>query len=403
MISTEETAATPEVIELVRRIDAIRPVLLEHGAQGEQDRTIPDAAFNALVDTGAFRLSVPTRFGGYAGNTRDSLAVARAIGRGDGGAAWVFGILNSGAWVAALLPLQAQEELWGHSPDTLISIVLAPSSTATKVDGGYRLSGTWHYGTGSRHSQWSLLGMPIVDEQGNVIDGGLALIPSSDLTIQETWYVAGMKSTGSNAQVADGVFVPDHRILPLTNAVEGTYPGSGINPETSYKAVFVPALFLQLVGPHLGMGRAVLDKVLDSATTKAIAYTTYERQADAVSFQLAMARAALLLETAEHFSYSIADELFDGAERGDYYPYPRRIRMRAEVGYAVECVSQAIDILISAHGSAAFADSSIIQRFWRDQATAARHGHTLPASGYEAFGKVLLGMEKEAAGVLPVV
>ncbi len=403
MISTEETAATPEVIELVRRIDAIRPVLLEHGAQGEQDRTIPDAAFNALVDTGAFRLSVPTRFGGYAGNSRDSLAVARAIGRGDGGAAWVFGILNSGAWVGALLSLQAQEELWGHSPDTLISIVLAPSSTATKVDGGYRLSGTWHYGTGSRHSQWSLLGMPIVDEQGNVIDGGLALIPSSDLTIQETWYVAGMKSTGSNAQVADDVFVPDHRILPLTNAVEGTYPGSGINPETSYKAVFVPALFLQLVGPHLGMGRAVLDKVLDSATTKAIAYTTYERQADAVSFQLAMARAALLLETAEHFSYSIADELFDGAERGDYYPYPRRIRMRAEVGYAVECVSQAIDILISAHGSAAFADSSIIQRFWRDQATAARHGHTLPASGYEAFGKVLLGMEKEAAGVLPVV
>ena len=400
---TEEAAYTPEIAEVVKRIDAIRPVLLEHGAQGEQDRTIPAEAFKALEDTGAFRLSVPTRFGGYAGNSRDSLAVARAIGRGDGGASWVYGILNSGAWVAALLPLQAQEELWADSPDTLISIILAPSSTATKVDGGYRLSGKWHYGTGSRHSQWSLLGMPLVDEHGNVVDNGLALIPNSDLTIEETWYVAGMKSTGSNAQVAEDIFVPEHRILPLTAAVEGTYPGSGINPETSYKPVFVPALFLQLVGPHLGMGRAVLDKVLDSASKKAIAYTTYERQADAVSFQLAMARATLLLETAEGFAYRIADELYAGAERGDYYGYPERIRMRAEVGFAVECVTQAIDVLVSAHGSAAFADSSLIQRFWRDQATAARHGHTLPASGYEAFGKVLLGLEKEAQGVLPVV
>jgi len=402
-VMIEEKPHNPDVAGLVERIDEIRPVLLEHGAKGELERTIPAESFQALVDTGAFRLSVPTRFGGYAGNSRDSVAVARAIGRGDGGAAWVFGILNSGAWVAALLPLKAQEELWSESPDTLINIVLAASSTATKVDGGYRVSGKWYYGTGSRHSEWALLGIPLVDDDGNVVDNGLALIPASDLKVEETWYVAGMKSTGSNTQVADDVFVPEHRILPLTNAVEGRYPGQGVNPETSYKPVFVPALFLQLVGPHLGMGRAVLDKVLSSAGTKAIAYTTYERQADAVSFQLAVAKAALLLETAEVFAYRIADDLFDGAERGDYYPYARRIQMRAEAGYAVECVTQAIDALVSAHGSAAFAESSVIQRFWRDQATAARHGHSLPASGYEAFGKVLLGLEERAREMLPVV
>ncbi len=399
----EAAPHSPDVAALVERIDAIRPLLLENGAKGEEQRTIPAESFDALVATGAFRLSVPTRFGGYAGNSRDSVAVARAIGRGDGGAAWVFGILNSGAWVAALLPLQAQEELWSSSPDTLISIVLAASSTAEKVEGGYRVSGKWNYGTGSRHSQWSLLGFPIVDDQGTVVDQGLALIPNSDLTVEETWYVAGMKSTGSNTQVAENVFVPEHRVLPLTESVEGRYPGSGINPESSYKPVFVPALFLQLVGPHLGMGRTVLEKVISSSTKKAIAYTTYERQADAVSFQLAVTRASLLLETAEVFTYRIADQLFAGAESGEYYPYSERIRMRAEVGYAVECVSQAIDVLVSAHGSAAFADSSIIQRFWRDQATAARHGHTLPASGYEAFGKVLVGLEEQARGVLPVV
>ncbi|MGY1814781.1 acyl-CoA dehydrogenase family protein [Blastococcus sp. SYSU D00820] len=400
---TEEKSHNPEVAALVERVDAIRPLLLQNGVRGEQERTIPAESYQALVEAGVFRLSVPTRFGGYAGNSRDSVAVARAIGRGDGGAAWVFGILNSGSWVSALLPLQAQEELWSETPDTPISIVLAASSTAVKVDGGFRITGKWAYGTGSNHAEWSLLGFPIVDDQGTVVDQGLALIPTSDLKTEDTWYVAGMKSTGSNTQVADDVFVPEHRVLPLTAAVEGTYPASGLHPEISYKPVFVPALFLQLVGPHLGMGRAVLDKVISSADKKAIAYTTYERQSDAVSFQLAVAKATLLLETAEVFAYRIADDLYASAERGEYYPYPRRIQMRAEAGYAVECVTQAIDALVSAHGSAAFAEASLIQRFWRDQATAARHGHSLPASGYEAFGKVLLDRVDEARGMLPVV
>lgn len=66
-------------------------------------------------------------------------------------------------------------------------------------------------------------------------------------------YVAGMRSTGSDTLVASEVFVPDHRIFPLTAAIEGKYPGSGVNPEASYRPAFVPALALQLVGPHLGM------------------------------------------------------------------------------------------------------------------------------------------------------
>ena len=59
--------------------------------------------------------------------------------------------------------------------------------------------------------------------------------------------------------------------------------------------------------------------------------------------------------------------------------------------------------LMTAHGSGGFADSALLQRMWRDQATAARHGHTLGASGYESYGKVIFGREDEARFVLPVV
>jgi alkylation response protein AidB-like acyl-CoA dehydrogenase len=400
---TDDGTLPPEITALVSRVRGTIPTLLANGAEGELTRRIPDASIAALAGSGAFRTSVPTRFGGFAGNSRAAIAVAREIGRGDGGAAWVFGIYDSGAWVTAMLPLRAQEEVWAENPDTLISIVLATTSKAVKVDGGYRVTGKWNYGTGSAHATWSLLGVPLEDTQGNVIDGGLALIPSSDLTVEETWHVAGMKSTGSDTQIADDVFVPDYRILPLSPALEGEYPGTGVNPELSYRTPFVPSLVLKLVGPHLGMGRAVLDLVIAKASTKGIAYTSFDRQADSVAFQLAIARAALLLETAELFLRNLADELYSEAEAGVYRSYADRIRVRAGVGWAVEAVTQEIDTLLSAHGSGAFADVNEIQRFWRDQATAARHAHSLPSTGYEVYGKVLLGLVDEARAILPAV
>lgn len=393
----------PEIQSIVEQIDGLRPMLIAKGREGDQARRVPEEVFNALAATGAFSISAPTKFGGLAANTREAHAVARAIGRGDGGAAWVTGILDSGAWVLSLMDSRAQEDVWGGEEglNNFISIVLATSSEAEPVEGGYRVTGRWGYGTGSLHAQWSLLGIPLKDENGEVVDAGLALIPTSDLSSEDNWYVAGMKSSGSVMQIAEDVFVPEHRILPLTAAVEGGYLGH--NPEQTYQTIFVPSLFMKLIGPHLGMGRAALDFVIAKAETKAIAYTGYDKQADAVSFQLAVAKAAMQLNAAELVAQQVADEIYEGTARGYYAPYGERIEMRAKAGWIVETITNTIDQLLTAHGSAGFAETSLLQRMWRDQATAARHGHTLAASGYEAFGKVTFNRQDEARHVLPIV
>jgi alkylation response protein AidB-like acyl-CoA dehydrogenase len=396
-------AIRPEVEAIVEKIDALRPQLIAAGREGDQNRRISDQVFEAVKSTGAFSISAPTKFGGLAANTREAHAVARAIGRGDGSLAWVDGILDSGAWVLSLMDERAQEDVWGEGGglDSLISIVLATSSDATPVAGGYRVTGKWGYGTGSLQATWSLLGIPLKNEAGEVVDAGLALIPTADLTYEDNWFVAGMKSTASVMQVADDVFVPTHRVFPLTAAVEGGYLGD--NPEASYTTIFVPSLFMKLVGPHLGMGRAALDFVIAKAESKAIAYTGYEKQADSAIFQSAVAKAAVQLNAAEAVAQQVADQIFDATERGYYAPYAERIEMRAKAGWVVETVTTLINDLITAHGSAGFAESSVLQRIWRDQATAARHGHTLSASGYEAYGKVIFGREDDARFVLPIV
>ena len=398
-----DTDIRPEVAAIVSRIDELRPMMTAAGSESDKARRVSPEVFDALAATGAFSISAPTKFGGLAANTREAHAVARAIARGDGSLGWIDGILDSGAWVLSLMDERAQEDVWGESGglDSLISIVLATTSDAAPVEGGYRVTGKWGYGTGSLHATWSLLGVPLKNDQGDIVDAGLALIPTSELSYDDNWFVAGMRSTASVVQVADDVFVPAHRVFPLTSAVEGGYLGK--NPEASYKTVFVPSLFMKLIGPHLGMGRAALDFVAAKAESKAIAYTGYAKQSDSALFQSAVAKAAVELSAAEALAAQVADEIYAATDRGYYAPYAERIEMRAKAGWIVETITNVINDLVTAHGSAGFAESASLQRVWRDQATAARHGHTLSASGYEAFGKLLFGHEEDARFVLPIV
>src|SRR3546814_16710003 len=90
-----------------------------------------------------------------------------------------------------------------------------------------------------------MVGIPVVDESGEVIDQGLALIPMSELGIEDTWYVAGMRGTASNTLVAEEVFVPSHRILSVPAAVGGNYATEHTD-EALYRSAFVPVLALVL-------------------------------------------------------------------------------------------------------------------------------------------------------------
>jgi len=108
----------------------------------------------------------------------------------------------------------------------------------------------------------------------------------------------------------------------------------------------------------------------------------------------------MLLDTAELFAARAAGDMDSIAEYDRPLDDVLRSRVRADIGWAVEKVSEAISALITAHGSAAFAESSPIQRFWRDQAAVARHGYVLPPVAYEAYGKALLGVEAAAGASL---
>ncbi len=221
-----DTASTPDATELVARIKELQPLLREHAAQGEQDRRVVEDVIQALRAAGVLKIATPKRYGGYETSMRTMLDVSAALGEADGGTAWVATLLNVCAWMTGTFPQRAQDDVWGEDPDALVCGVLAPTAETRKVEGGHQVSGRWYYNSGSWHATWAILGIPLTDESGEVVDQALALIPRRELEYEETWFVAGMRSTGSNCMIAKDVFVPDHRIVSVPPPSRATMPPS---------------------------------------------------------------------------------------------------------------------------------------------------------------------------------
>jgi alkylation response protein AidB-like acyl-CoA dehydrogenase len=392
--STPATAASsvPTAEELTARAEALKPLLAGNAAQGEADRRVVEESIQAMTDAGLFRIAVPKRYGGYETSMRTMLDVSAAVAEADGGTSWVLTLVNVCAWLASLFPEKAQDDVFGADPDAKVSGVLAPTAETTKAAGGYRVTGRWYYSSGAWHASWAVLGIPVTNEAGEVVDQGLALIPAAELTVEDTWFVAGMKSTGSNCLIAEDVFVPEHRVMSVPGAIEGHYPTEHTE-ETFYRSAFVPILALVLVGPQLGLGRAALHLVTEKAPRKPISYTFFDKQADSVGFQLQIADAALKIDTARLHAYRAADDIDRAAARGEYLDFLTRARVRADTGLVAEKITDAINVLLSAHGAGGFADVNPLQRIWRDANVAARHAVVLPAVGYEVYGKALLGID----------
>ncbi|WP_410676826.1 acyl-CoA dehydrogenase family protein [Amycolatopsis sp. cmx-4-68] len=391
-LTTEQPAVTTE--QLLTRIADIRPLLERNAAQGEADRRVIEESITALTEAGVFKIAQPRRYGGYGLPVRAMLDVSAAVAEADGGTAWVVALSNVCAWMAGLFSRQVQDDIWGANPDAKVSGVLAPTAETTKVDGGWRVTGRWYYNSGSWHADWAGLGVPLTDERGEVVDQGLALIPRTDLGFEETWFVAGMRSSGSNCLIADDVFVPEHRVMSVPPAIGGQYAVE--EPEEDlYRAALVPVFTLVLAGPQLGLSRKALQIVQDKAARKAISYTSYVAQADSVGFQLQLAEAAMRIDTAHLHAYRAADDIDTAAANRTYPDLTLRARTRADTGWAVENVTRAIDILLSAHGAGSFAEVNPLQRIWRDSAVAARHAIVLPAVNYEVYGKALLGRDDQ--------
>ena len=365
-MSVTETGVDAE--ELIRRATELQPLLAKNAAQTEADRRVPEENIEAIRDAGLFKLMVPRRLGGYETTIKTKMEVSAALAEACGSTAWVTGLTNVCGWLVGTLPDQAQQDVFGADPDARVAGVLAPSPDVEKVDGGYIVPGRWAWSSGSLHATWALGGVVQLGPDGVPIDIGSVIMPMSELTIEDTWFVAGMKGTGSNTVVAERVFVPDHRYASVPAGIAGHY-GTEHTEEALYHSALIPVLALILVGPLLGLGRAALKLAIEKAPKRAVSYTRLATQAESTAFQLKIAEAAMTLDDAILHATAARTTSTPGPPAGETMDYATRARVRADTGWTSSKVREAITLILDAHGASGFADSSPMQRIWRDANT----------------------------------
>jgi alkylation response protein AidB-like acyl-CoA dehydrogenase len=379
---------------IAERLDALRPVIVRNAERGAAERKIPAESIGALEEAGVFKTMVPKRHGGYEGSIRTLLEVAGAVAEMDGATGWVVGLSQVSAWTAGLFSGKAQDDVFGANPDARLCGSLNPVGIGERVPGGWRVSGRWSYVSGSLHAQWAVLGVSVPEGAPAGWERCVALVPMTELTLHDTWRMAGMRGTGSNTLTCEGVFVPDHRMMSLEDAATGRSP-TEFKDEAAYRAAFLPTLTVVLAGPLLGIGRAAVRHVRTAASEKGIVATTFARQADSAGFQIQLAEAALRIDSAHLHAFRAATDIDRNAAADVVPDYDARARIRADTAVAAGYVTSAVSTLLDAHGSGGFAESSPLHRIWQDANVGARHALLNAGVGYEVYGKALLGIAND--------
>ncbi|MCY4417436.1 MAG: acyl-CoA dehydrogenase family protein [Chloroflexi bacterium] len=368
--------------ELLARASALAPALRERAAEAEELRRLPDASFDALMATGLYRIAVPVRFGGLDVDYSLALDVAEELARACPATGWCYGLWAAHAWLIGYWPLLAQEEVFIGDPDTLAASSLnTGKSTCVPVDGGYRLSGRWEFSSGCDFSDWVMLGVPGIGERN------WALVPKADFQIVDTWFVSGLRGSGSKDIVVDDAFVPSHRVLDVTTAGDGDWTGWDLHEQTRYRAPIPALLGWDLVAPMIGIARGMTDEFIGrlSGTTGA------GRTAESEAVHIRLSHACAEVDAARALMHRDVREILDRAAAGEGYSALDRARYRRDRAYAIQLCLQSANRIFDISGAHALFDSVALQRYHRDAHAVAHRDTLLMDFGGQDFGRLALG------------
>jgi len=388
--------ASPRFDELLARAEALVPALRERAPRAEQLRRLPDETIAELHESGLFRMLQPSRVGGSELPYRALFELTSVIGQGCGSTAWVLANLAAHHWLLGMWHPEAQHEIWGQSPDSLISSALIfPRGRAKRVEGGYRLSGRWPFSSGIDPSTWNMFGAVVSDEDTGQNEPRMFLVPASDYSVIDTWQVIGLAATGSkDVEVAD-VFVPAYRTLAIERIKGGPNRGSELNPGTLYKLPAISLFGFAIAGVLLGIARGAVQNFVETTRSRHSAYTG-RSIADFSNIQVDLSEAAALVDAAEAIVLRDCDEATRITEAGVVPSIEQRARYRRDGAFAATLCTKAVDLLFAASGGGAIYERNPIQRAFRDVHAANAHYVLNWGVSGAVYGRVALGLPPDA-------
>lgn len=380
----EKDDAAARYVETLR---GLAPLIFEHRAAFDRDRRLPDVVFNALADAGLFRLWLPSALGGTELSPLDFMRVVEAASSIDGSVGWVVGNGGGMSRVGGYLPVAVARD-WFASPRTFIVSATGAVGSAEVVNGGYRVTGRWPFGSGSPHATHFMGLATIGGNQAPDQPRHCFYFDRAQVTIHDTWHVSGLRGTGSTDFEVCDAFVPSGQVHTF---IGHTPTDLGLLYRMPPLSVFA---WTVTVVP-LGIARGAIDAFVALAGAKSRLGTAGPLR-DRELVQAMVGRAETQCAAARALLVEGMTELMAATEIGGERLVAARARLRTAGAHAAETALRIVEMLAVEAGSAAIFESGPLERAIRDVQAAAKHIAMNPAS-YTVAGRLRLGLDLATA------
>jgi len=381
----------------VRAAAALRSVIRGYHDEIEREQRLPKALVERFHAAGFYNLVIPRELGGLQADPLTYVRVVELLAEGAGAAGWNLANNSICQLITLGLTDEGVHEIYAHGADAVIAgTAVIGGGRAVPVDGGYRVTGRWPFGSGCQESSWMLGSFQILDgdQPRRSPDGASVywrgLFQRSEAQIVEgSWDVSGLRATGSFDWTVQDVFLPERRTMvhagvPLDNQWK-RWPG------TSYA---LPAQ--AWVGPHhsaviTGIARAGIDALIELAGEKTPRGRT-GRLCENPQVQDAVGRADAILNAGRAYRSAMITELWNTVAAGEDTTLEQRARCRLAAVHATDSAREAMDLMYRHGGSTSFRRESRLAECWRDLHVVGQTAALAP-EWYPIGGRVLLNMD----------
>ncbi len=358
---------------IVAAADALRPALYAEQAATEARTYYSQEMHEAFREAGFYRLLMPRRYGGLEFDLPTYYRVITSIARGCPSSGWMLALGSAHVLqLATSFSERAQDELLDGGNFIASASFAFQDARAERVEGGYRISGTWHFCSGVPYATHHMPLVPVGDTDERIV----AVVPRSQFRMLDNWGdLIGLKGSGSHSVVIDDATVPEHLTITLDEwmsiGVPST-PGYRLHGNPLYGGSFMAVAPGELNSVQVGAAQGAIDEYerLLARPTRQVAAAEGRSRAHDPNYQrilgLALAHTdaaySILIRCGELY-HEYAREAMEGGER---FGEERTFRLYGQLMTAHKLCWEAGDMVFRAGSTTGARDGAPLQRYWRD-------------------------------------
>jgi alkylation response protein AidB-like acyl-CoA dehydrogenase len=376
--------------DALRLAKSLRPTLEAQADATDDELTLSKPCIEALTRTNLFHVMVPKELGGYEADTDTLIDVFEELAHQDGSIGWSHMANASATSYCAFLDPQAARDMVGGQPGSVFAGQFAPRGSARRAPGGFRVGGSFSFGSGSAHASHLGGGGFVLgdDNAPEMLPTGLPaylcwFTRKDSIEMQGGWDVIGLRGTGSF----------DYTIPEQVIEAGRTFFLFDPQVRTGGALFRMGATALAGLG-HAGWGLGVAQRALDEIEKLAAGGRSRMMGGairDQSVFQRGLGEKAMALRSVRLLVHGVFGGIVDRLAKGEPMSKPMNDDVMGSVAYMTQVAQDVALFAYQWAGSHGLRNPSLVQRCFRDMFTGGQHIY-VDRKSYEEVAKGRLGI-----------